>query len=177
MNGITKGERTELKSVVRQQFKVLRTEVEQRRAEMAAGITEAVRDKYSDEDGHRAAVTDRIAEIVRAAEREITDYMIAQAPDCGVTINQPVSLSLPRINWPQDDRHGDRQSATKQLDASVKAALLRLDRQEADLLRTLAVDAIESEDALRFLSNIPTVGELVPADRLAEIMAGDEDAA
>lgn len=42
-------------------------------------------------------------------------------------------------------------------------------RQEADLLRSLAVDALESDEARSFLGRIPTVGELVPSVRLAEL--------
>jgi hypothetical protein len=57
------------------------------------------------------------------------------------------------------------------IEAQIEGALMRLDREEADLLRTLAIGAIESEEARNFLSAIPTVAELVPASRLAELEA------
>ena len=68
-----------------------------------------------------------------------------------------------------------RRLANTRITAQVKGALLRLDRDEADLLRTLAVGAIESEEARIFLDRIPTVGELVSSARLAELEAGLQD--
>lgn len=43
------------------------------------------------------------------------------------------------------------------------------------MLRTLAVGAIESEEARAFLAAIPSVSELVPAARLAELEASMTD--
>ncbi len=48
-------------------------------------------------------------------------------------------------------------------------AQLTLDRQEADLLRSLALEGLETPAARAFLERIPTVGELVPSARLREI--------
>jgi hypothetical protein len=47
-----------------------------------------------------------------------------------------------------------------------------VERQEADLLRTLAVEALESEEARAFLKMIPSVAELVPSTRLNELIEG-----
>ena len=53
----------------------------------------------------------------------------------------------------------------------MKTALLNLDRQEADLLQSLALQTIETDAARQFLAAIPSLGDLVPAARLAEIEA------
>ena len=110
---ITKAERTELRSIVRGQFKVLRAEFVQRQAELLAELEQRIADRYGESDAGRAKVAWRLREIVEEA--------------------------------------------------------IALDRQEADLLRTLAVGALESEEARAFLAAIPTVGQLVPAARLAEL--------
>ena len=47
---ITKTERTELRGIVRQQFRVLRAEVDQREAEVIADAEEQINGKYADED-------------------------------------------------------------------------------------------------------------------------------
>ncbi len=47
---MNKGERTELKSIIRQQFKVLRHEVEQRQAELTVEATEKVAEHFSESD-------------------------------------------------------------------------------------------------------------------------------
>jgi hypothetical protein len=54
----------------------------------------------------------------------------------------------------------------------VRRAELAVERQEADLLRTLAVEALESEEARAFLKMIPSVAELVPSTRLNELIEG-----
>ena len=50
MSGMTPAERRELRSVVKQQFKVLRGEVEQRRKYLAAEAAELVRRRYAAAD-------------------------------------------------------------------------------------------------------------------------------
>lgn len=171
MSKITKGERTELKSVVRQQFKVLRSELEQREAELDAEVEAQIAEKYHDEDTEWNATLHRLQEVVSAANREFNDVLYeagfqqkGSTEQVWVTAHSPQKQERPRNEL--------RSLAKSQLRAKLKAARLRLDREEADLLRTLAVGALETEEAHAFLSGIPTVGELVPASRLAELEAG-----
>lgn len=178
---ITKGERTELRSIVRQQFKVLRHEVEQRQAEMLADLDEQIAQRYAQVDAERQALMWKAHEICEAASRELTDLLSGTAAHKGedhprllgeeVSVRQPVSVRMERICWSTEDRVQLRRAAVERLEANVKGALLNLERREADLLRTLAVGAIESEEARAFLEGIPTVAELVPAARLAELEA------
>jgi hypothetical protein len=81
----------------------------------------------------------------------------------------------PRFVLPGAEEMALRREANADLSAKVKAALLKLDRDEADLLRNLSMEAIESEEARSFLSRIPSVGELVPAARLVELEASISD--
>lgn len=171
MSGITKAERAELRSVVRGQCKVLRSEIEQRKAELVVELDQEIHDRFGDEDRRRAAVEDRIAEIAAVAEREITDLLLSE--DLGVSISRPYRLSTPVLNWPQEGRNEMRRLGLRQIDARVRDAQVRLDRQEADLLRTLSIDAIESDDAKAFLAAIPTVGELVPSARMDALGDGE----
>ena len=189
---ITKGERTELRSIVRQQFKVLRHEVEQRQAELVAELDGKIADKYADEDRQQQALMFRAHEICEAAGREITDLLkgsgvvhgyadphirrAGEADPPEVSIERPVRVSLETVSWSKADRHQLRRAAVARIEAEVKGALLNLERREADLLRTLAVGAIESAEARAFLEGIPSVAELVPAARLLELEAQfDED--
>lgn len=55
------------------------------------------------------------------------------------------------------------------INEQVKQASLALDRQEADLLRSLSLETLESSAAREFLNRIPAVAELVPSRRLREI--------
>jgi len=167
---ITKGERAELRSIVRQQFKVLRSEVEQRRLEMLAEIEDQISDKYSEQDQGWQAVMHEVHEATMEANRRINDALY----NAGYQVkggSERMWVMTPQINQPTKDRQQLRFHATAKINAQVKAALLRLDREEADLLRNLAVGALESDEARAFLSNIPSVSDLVPAARLQELEA------
>lgn len=175
---ITKAERTELRSIVRQQFKVLRAEIGQRQAEMRSEIEARIVERYRDVDEQRAQLTWKANEILDAASREITDLFIGAGADRGdpyrdpeISIERPIRVAMERIAWNTEDRVQLRRAMHSAVEADIRAALLRLDRQEADLLRTLSVGALESAEAQAFLASIPTVGELVPAARLAELEA------
>lgn len=168
---ITKGERTELRSVVRQQFKVLRSEIEQRKAELLAGVERSVTEKYRSEDETRETLTFTAGEIAREANRKMNDALV----EVGLKLRDGtdrVFFGAPRLAFSDEARHRMRVEMNAEIEATVKGALARLERQEADLLRTLATGAVESDEAREFLAGIPTVGELVPAGRLLEIEMG-----
>lgn len=171
MSQITKGERTELKSVVRNQFKVLRAELEQREAELDVEVERQVAEKYEKDDLAWEAIQHRIHEIASEANRAVNDVLY----ECSYQIKsgrERVWIDTPQIRRDETPRNVLRHRAKVEIIARIKAARLRLDREEADLLRTLAIGALETEDAHNFLKAIPTVGELVPSARLAELEAG-----
>lgn len=171
---ITKAERTELKSVVRQQMRVLRAEIEQRRAELHADIEQQITDRFADEDRTWANVQHEVHEAVLEANRRINDALRDNGYEVrGAT--ERMWVTEPTMRQPREKRVELRGQAVKAVEAQVKAALLSLERQEADLLRSLAVGAIESSEAHEFLNAIPTVGELVPAARIAELEASLND--
>lgn len=170
MSEITKGERVELKSVVRNQFKVLRAELEQREAELHAEIEDQIVAKYRETDLAWEATQHLIHEATMEANRKINDLLT----EAGYQIRggtERMWLHTPTPTRSEESRMELRRHANAQIAARVKAARLRLDREEADLLRTLAVGALESDEAHRFVGTIPTVGELVPNARLAELEA------
>ena len=169
---ITKTERAELRSVVRQQMKVLRSEVHQRGSEMLADIDAGIAEKYSEEDANFKALRDAIEMIVREANNSIDDLLTKHGTD---QFRYFDPLGFPRFER-ADDRHrvALRHAAISDVKAKVEMAKLRLDRTEADLLRQLSVDALESDEAKGFLGSIPSVSELVPVARLAELEAALE---
>ena len=172
---ITKTERTELRQIVRQQFKVLRAELEQRQVEMIAGLEDEIAEKFRADDEQWAALQHRVHELVMEANRGINDALYESGyTDRGTT--ERMWLSVRPMSKPDGSRIELRRHAQSRIAAQVKAAQLDLDRREADTLRSLAVGAIESEEARTFLESIPTVGELVPTTRLAELESALRDA-
>jgi hypothetical protein len=167
---ITKTERAELRSVVRQQFRVLRAEVTQRKAELYADVEDQIADRFGADDRTWAGVMHEVHEAVLECNRRINDaFYRAGYQERGRS--ERMWIGEPNIRKPEGKRNELRHQAGSRIEAQVKGAMLNLDRREADLLRTLAIGAIESEEARAFLEALPTVGELVPAARLAELEA------
>lgn len=167
---ISKGERAELRSVVKGQFKVLRAEIEQREAEMRDDVERQITAKYADEDQGWTVIEHEVHEACMEANRRINDALT----NGGYQIKNGTErmwIQTPRIAKPEKERYELRNAARVRINAQVKDARLRLDREETDLLRALAVNAIESDEAREFLSRIPSVGELVSGTRLAELEA------
>lgn len=177
MSEITKGERTELRSVIRQQFKVLRAEVIERQAELSAQLEDEVARRFAQQDKEWNDLMFQINEAAREANRKINDLLY----EADHQVKDGTERWLINLNSYDIGklRKGDGRTEFKQrghahLNAQVKGALLRLDRDEADLLRALATTAMESEEARTFLTRIPTVGELVSAARIAELESSYE---
>lgn len=173
---MTPGERRELRTVVRQRMKVLRADVAQRRMELLAEAERRLVERYRAQDKAIEDLNFAIAEAVEKASREVTDLIIAARGDAdGVSIRRPVRLQAPRINSYTEDRSQFHRAMTSGIEAQVKTALLDLDRKEADLLQSLALSTLETDEARQFLAAIPSVAELVPSARLAEIEAEFSD--
>lgn len=166
---MTKSERTELQRLVRQRFKLLREEVRGRQAEMTSEIDQAVVVKHQDRDEARAEVQRQVNRIVEKANADI-DEAIASA-GYHRTGSGRGWIMVPTLSWGDDGRREQRRALVSDLEAKVKQAHLRLDREEVELLQALAIGALESDEAREFLGRIPTVAELVPASRMEELEA------
>jgi hypothetical protein len=169
---INKGERAELRALVKSQFKVLRSEVEQRQAEMQADLSTQLDERYAAWDKQWSDAMFLCQEKALECNRAVNDLLreMIEQPDGGRSEFMLVAFHPP--HKPDRRRTELYRAGIARINADVKAAQLRLDRDEADLLRTLTIGALESEEARQFLAAIPTVGELVSRARLAELEAG-----
>lgn len=173
---ITKGERAELRSLIRQRFKVLRADVEARRAELVAELESRIAAKYAEDDKAWADAMFLIDEAVREANRKANDLLRGVAPEDYMDVSKEYTIVQARsISKPTKERNALHRQGNARIDAQVKAAYLQLDRQEADLLTRLVAGALESDEARAFLGEIPTVSALVPADRLLELEQALQD--
>ncbi len=167
------GERRELRSVVRQQFRVLRTEVKQRETELMAEAEHRLMDRYRDEDKIIEDLNWKIQEIGRDAQRQIQDLLktVGEDMDGGAwkAAGYRRNVEVPQVARKSEDRGQLHKALVAGIKEQVVQAQLTLDRQEADLLRSLALEGLETPAARAFLERIPTVGELVPSARLREI--------
>jgi hypothetical protein len=166
---ITKTERAELRSLIRQRFRVLRADVEARRAELAAELDEQITAKYAADDKAWNDAMFLIQEAAREANRKANDILRGLGVAGYDAAKEYEVVNARPINQPRSERNQLRKTGTSRIEAQVRTAQLQLDRQEAELLTRLVADALESDEARAFLSQIPTVSALVPADRLLEL--------
>lgn len=169
---ITKSERAELRSLIRQRFKVLRADVEARRAELEAELEERIAAKYAADDKAWNDAVFLIQEAAREANRKANDVLRGLNLEGLDLERQEYEVVAARpMSQPRKERRELKQRGTTRIAAQVRQAHLQLDRQEADLLTRLVADALESDAARAFLGEIPTVSALVPADRLLQLEA------
>jgi hypothetical protein len=166
---ITKAERAELRSLIRQRFKVLRADIEARRAELSAELEERITAKYSEEDKAWNDAMFLIGQAADEANRKANDVMRGLSFEGYDPSREYQIVKACSITKPTAARTELRRTGIARIDATVKNAYLQLDRQEADVLTKLVQGSLESEEARAFLGEIPTVSSLVPADRLLEL--------
>lgn len=170
---ITPGERRELRSVVRGQFKVLRAEVDRRKDELKAEIEAELLNQYRAQDEAiseaRREVQRAQAEYVRVVE-EIGRKLKENRPELAVEAGMRHGRIV--FNASDPNRVQAHRAAMASIPDRIGDAKLRLDRMEMDILRDLSAGALQTEQAQSFLGQIPTVGELVPRAVLRELEAG-----
>lgn len=173
---MTPGERRELRAVVKQRMKVLRADVKLRRLELVAEAERRLVERYRSHDKVVEDLGWRVSQIVDQADKDIkalVEQANAEHEDLGAKVQR--SLANPCLTHSGGDRQQLHRALIAGIDAQVESANLALDRQEADLLQSLALETLETEAARAFLGRIPTVGELVPAERLREIESAFDD--
>jgi hypothetical protein len=172
---ITKGERDELRRVVRGDFKALGMEVDVRRAEMLAEIERRVAARFRAHEEALAEVDLEVMQIVNETNARIAGLLNRAAEKASGYDLHWVPLSPPRLAWQREKRDEMRRAMIADLDARVAQARASMARQETDLLKSLSTGALESAAAHAFLTSIPKVAELVPDSRLAELEASFDD--
>lgn len=172
---MNKTERDELRRIIRARFKVLRSDVEQRKAELLAELEAAITAQFAQQDKKWADAVFLIEEAAREANRKANDILrnLEWEDDRYDPRNEYPIISARSVgNYkPTRERTALDRQGTRDVEAKVKAALLELERREVDLLTELATTALGSAEAKAFMVRIPTVSELVPASRLLEIEA------
>lgn len=167
MAEMTKGERGELKQLLKRRFKQLRADVRARAAEQLAEVDRLIVERHRARDEARIQLENRAREFTQECTSKLYEMFEAEGYD--LTGRAGFDWRLGHINWGDDGRAEMRRAAQSKIEAEVSEAFTRLERQETDLLQALVLDAIESDAAQRFIESIPTVAELVPAIRMREL--------
>lgn len=169
---VSQRERATLRSVVRQQFRVLRDQVRAREAHLEVELKEDFERQYADHD----VQMEKVKEESRKLAKEVNDLIRRRIatlqekyPDIAIKsrYNEPVTDPV----HVDDPRRRERFAAARaRIPMLVRSAYLQLNTQEADLMLGLAKDSLASEEALAFIANLPERREVLPVSAtLAEI--------
>lgn len=175
-DSIRPGERRELKALVRMKIKLLRAEVEDKHAAQMAEIEGRVAAKFRDDDERAQVLRSKLdqlsVEASQKARRLFEEYAdIAEGP-------RHIIFNPPYFSRREDGKDKLRRALMAAVQAQTSAARSRVTKLEAELLESLALDAIQSDAAKEFVRAIPTADALMPTEKLAQIEAsfgGDED--
>jgi hypothetical protein len=166
---LSRAERTELQGIIRRNFRVARSGVDQRKAALMADFEEALAREWEPLDTYWQ-------EVVQEAERAVEK------------VNRRVQQRFAEMGWPQEwaphgyfgmSYRGENQLAARRAelrrvaqtraDDEARKAKLVLERKEVELLTELATSALTSAAAQQFLSQIPDLVELMPPLSVEEL--------
>lgn len=169
---MNKGEREELRRLLRSRFKVLRTDVKARQAELEVELAAQVEAAFAASDRAYDDAMYKLGLAVDEANRAANDIgrELWGAERWGLKHDRGIVAIVNPIGRP--GTHERRQRTTEgrtEIERRVAQALLELDRQENQLLTDLAISGLETTEAREFFNRIPSVTELVPAYRLREL--------
>lgn len=171
---MNKGEREELRRLMRARFKVLRADVSARQAELQVELEHQIADEYAAMDKAFDDAQYKVKLAVDEANRVANDvYRELYGREAwGDKHDRRIVVAQDAQKPGIQERAQRRRSGLAEIEARVKKALLELDRRENELLTELATSALESTAAKEFFGRIPSASELVPAYRLQEITGG-----
>jgi hypothetical protein len=163
---MTKGERDELRRIVKHRFKLLDEQVAQREAEIRQLIRDRIEAEYADavaEVEAELAAINCEADVLERRGRKIA----AAARRKGVVIGygggtaEPVEVSVASPSRAANvDARVNREMEALRRESGLARTNLSL--RELDLLERLAIGALESDEAKEFMESIPTVDGLLP---------------
>lgn len=170
---ITATERRELRTVVRMRLKVLRAEVAAREADLTQEMERRLVERYRGDDEQNTAFRNDVKKIQTKANEQLAKLKERYEDrfSGGRWNSTGDDFSMPYTRRSTEDRQQLRKALLAGIQAELRAAKVALDRQEADLLENLSLDALQTSAARAFLEALPKAVELVPSQKLREIEA------
>ena len=159
---MTNAERTEVAQVIKRNFKVAISGIEQHKKLLIAEFEAALAKKWSPfEDAWKAAF-----EVAQRAVAESNEIVKDEYLRMGGPKEFAPSLDLGWNSRGENAAAGRRTElrrvAHSRIDAEAARAKLELRRREAEMLTELSKTVIRSEEALAFLNNVPSLDSLMP---------------
>lgn len=171
MGDMTKGERSELASVVKRNERVAKTAVAQREAELRADVEAQLSAVFEAGDEAWAHVTSEAERVVRQADAEVARI----CRERGVRPEFRPQLHLAwysrGVNAEASRRAELRKLAYARIEAAGRAAKTAIEVRATEVLTALVAGGLESDQAREFLASIPTAEALMPPISTDELKA------
>lgn len=162
MATMNRSDREELRKVLNGRRRVARSTVEHRKAQLVADMETQLARIYPKDDPRWREITATAEAAVRKADALVAKH----CREAGIPEEFRPGLN---IYWHGRGENGCekrraelRKVGTTQIEAKAREALLAVDTGVQHGLEMLAVDALESEAAQRFMASMPTVESLMP---------------
>ena len=167
---ITKGEREDLKGLIKKREKVMRAEAEKRSAELLADFDAQLAKVYHfDEDAIWKASVEEAEKVIDKAKSEIA----ARCLKLGIPPEFAPSLELGWRGRGQNAIGGRRselrQMAKSRIAALEKEAFAQIERISLDAQTNLVSQALTTDQAKQFLASFGSVDQLMPIVRMDEV--------
>lgn len=170
MSEMTKSERNDLASLVRQRAKLLKAIAAQRSAELLANFEHQLGSIHAYDD-------DEVWETATVAAQQAVDAARAQIAERCRELGIPKEFA-PTVsfswygrgqNGSQQRRTELRRMATTKIAALEKAAQAQIQQHSLDTQEKLIVDGLSSDAANQFLAELPAIETLMPPLDAAQI--------
>lgn len=165
-------ERQELRSVIKNDFKVLRTEIDYKAEYILDNIEQAVTEELSSTlmlaqkaFTEEQKLIDKFQEQFATLLNKYSELNVVPKNTRGYPRSATITCkeNLNPYTWVPANLDEKISATRKQIDIEKRKALLEIDRQEADILRELAVEGLPVSASKKFLDDIPKVKELMPS--------------
>jgi hypothetical protein len=172
---ISTRERTTLIAVTRTHFKVLRAELDASKADLMAEVDRTLAERARARSTEMREVQEKINAVTEQANRLLQEAMgDFDAKFAEGSWGRPSAFYPPHAyRKDREDLAAVRKAAVAGIAARIQRAKVDVSRQEAELLRDLAVDGLESDRAKDYVRALPTADAVLGGGIVAELVGSD----
>lgn len=163
-----------LRTIIKEDMKVLRTEVAGRVDDLIEEALKRIDQEFSQDEKRVKQDVDRMRKLWTKFCADIKALSAECKAKTGVTVRAELSgYTLERrefdVEYDNEEKNRRRQKARDELRREQRDALLTIDRTERDMTRRVSIEGLESEEARELLQSMPTVMTLVTGSRVKEL--------
>ena len=172
---ISARERATLAQVTRTHFKVLRSELDASQADLVAELDRTLSERARARSAEMRDVQEELDKVTHQANQLLREALKAYDDKFAEGVwGRPSGYYSPHVyRRDRDDIAAIRRAAVAGIAARIQRAKVEVSRQEAELLRDLAVDGLVADQAKDYVRALPTAQAVLGTDIVRELVASD----